>query len=362
VGNGERAGDAISVRYSAPEGYKVIIIDGGTEESGESVVEHVKTVYGKDTVVSDVINTHPDADHACGLRPILRQLPVERLWLHGVWHHATEITKFFGDARWTADGLERKIRGEYPVIGDLLDIAAERGIPAYEPFVGRKIGPFTVLSPTEQTYLRLVPQFRKTPDANVALLKQEGMWLGAPKIGLLSALLEKAVDAVSNWIPERWDVELLKEGGITAAENESSVVLFGDFGAHKVLLTGDAGVNALHWACINARALGIDISSANLIQVPHHGSRRNVAPSVLNQIVGPAMPWGVTPIKKAIVSAPKDDAKHPRKMVLNAFLRRGATVGSTQGSLYRYSFGMPDRSGMVPASVFGFFDKVEAYD
>lgn len=62
------------------------------------------------------------------------------------------------------------------------------------------------------------------------------------------------------------------------------------------------------------------------------------------------------------MSAPKDDAKHPRKMVLNAFLRRGAPVRSTQGSLYRYSVGMPDRPGMVPAEVFGFFDRVEAYD
>jgi glyoxylase-like metal-dependent hydrolase (beta-lactamase superfamily II) len=177
VGNGERAGDAISVRYSAPEGYKVIIIDGGTEESGESVVEHVKTVYGKDTVVSDVINTHPDADHACGLRPILRQLPVERLWLHGVWHHATEISKFFGDSRWTADGLERKIRGEYPVIGDLLDIAAERGIPAYEPFVGRKIGPFTVLSPTEQTYLLPIPM---KPSVCNGMIAPRDSWMMPP--------------------------------------------------------------------------------------------------------------------------------------------------------------------------------------
>ena len=67
-------------------------------------------------------------------------------------------------------------------------------------------------------------------------------------------------------------------------------------------------------------------------------------------------------IKKAIVSAPKDDEKHPRKMVLNAFTRRGAGVHSTQGIKFRYHSGMPARLNETDAQVFGFFDKVEAYD
>jgi beta-lactamase superfamily II metal-dependent hydrolase len=125
-------------------------------------------------------------------------------------------------------------------------------------------------------------------------------------------------------VPEKWDVELLKENGITAAENESSTVLFGDFGETKILLTADAGVNALYWASNYAQTAGLDIMGASLVQVPHHGSRRNVSPSVLDRIVGPKLPKNAPRTKRAIVSAPKDDANHPRKMVLNAFLRRGA--------------------------------------
>jgi len=50
-------------------------------------------------------------------------------------------------------------------------------------------------------------------------------------------------------------------------------------------------------------------------------------------------------------------------MVLNAFLRRGAGVRSTQGSRYRYHSGtMPERPNEVRAEPFDFFDKVEAYD
>jgi len=55
---------------------------------------------------------------------------------------------------------------------------------------------------------------------------------------------------------------------VTAAENETSVVLWGDFGPTKALLTADAGVNALTWACDYAAGQGIDIQTARLVQVP----------------------------------------------------------------------------------------------
>ena len=39
--------------------------------------------------------------------------------------------------------------------------------------------------------------------------------------------------------------ETLREGGITAAENESSVVLYGQIDGRNILLTADAGLRAL---------------------------------------------------------------------------------------------------------------------
>src|SRR4029077_11701446 len=67
------------------------------------------------------------------------------------------------------------------------------------------------------------------------------------------------------------------------------------------------------------------------IQIPHHGSKRNVGPNILDRIVGPKlMAQNLT--KSAIVSAAPDGApKHPSKRVVNAFMRRGANVLATQG-------------------------------
>jgi len=364
VGDSSKAGDAIVARYGINGQYEVVIVDGGTEESGAALVEHVKSVYGVKTIIKHVVSTHPDMDHASGLRTVLKELPVENLWIHGLWHHANDILAFFEDKRWTIDGLQKAIRGEYPVVDELITIAIGRKIRISEPLVGSMIGAFRVLSPTRYVYDRLVPQFRRTPAADVDLLGHQNMYLGeSMKQSMFSLALGKVLEKTVAWVDEAWGFELLKEGGITAAENETSVVLWGDFGTSKVLLTGDAGANALAWSCDHAASLGIDIQTAELVQVPHHGSRRNVSPSILDRVLGPRLPSGSMEKRKGIVSAPKDDANHPRKMVLNAFLRRGTGVRSTQGQQYRFHSGtMPSRANEVAAVPFGFFNKVEAYD
>ncbi len=362
VGEASKAGDAITIRYGVPGQYKIMVIDGGTEDSGQAIVNHIRTVYGLGSVITDMISTHPDGDHCSGLRTIMRELPVERLWIHGLWYHAETMLELFADQRWTTQGLANAIRKEYPLVDEIISLAFEKGVAVYEPFAGEKIGPFTVLSPNRDAYRHLVPQFRKTPECNVDLLKVRNIWLGDGQKNILTALLKSLAEAAVNWIPESWAGERLQEGAVTAAENESCTVLYGDFDGSGILLTADAGVMALNWACENAIAMGIDITQAKLIQVPHHGSRSNVTPSLLNRLIGPILPPNTPETKKAIVSAPKDDAKHPRKMVLNAFKRRGVGVRSTQGSRYRYHNNMPSRATEKSAEVFEFFSQVEAYD
>jgi len=360
VGDASKAGDAITVRYQTAWGYEVMVIDGGTDDAGENLVAHIERHYGADTVIAHVVNTHPDTDHACGLRAVLKRFAVQNLWLHGVWHHAAEMLPYFADKRWTPQGLSAAIRKQYSVVEELIDLAQAQGTTIHEPFQGEQIGPFTVLSPARWSYLRLVPQFRKTPDVDAEALKAESMWLGTKyQVGMLKALWERAVD----WIGESWHSELLREDPITAAENETSVVLYGLFGDFSALLTADAGINALTWAANYADGQGIDLSTVSLIQVPHHGSRSNVAPSILDRLLGPIQPEGSPNRRTGIVSVPKDNASHPRKMVMNAFRRRGTPVCKTQGVYFRkYSSGMPDRPTEVSAVPFGFFYQVENYD
>src|SRR5438477_6112421 len=97
VGQGERSADAIALRIadpSAPSGQRVMVIDGGTQDSGEQLVDHVQSYYGTKHV-DYVVLTHPDADHASGLTVVLDKLNVGTLVMHKPWEHANEIRSMF---------------------------------------------------------------------------------------------------------------------------------------------------------------------------------------------------------------------------------------------------------------------------
>jgi beta-lactamase superfamily II metal-dependent hydrolase len=362
VGEASKAGDAIVVRYGTPDNYELMLVDGGFEKTGETIVSHLKKYFGDNVSLNHIVLTHSDIDHASGLREVLREIPVAALWLHIPWLLSRDALHLFEYNGWTVDSLSARIRQEYDVIGDIVDIAIEKEIPMYYPFQGVNIGPFRVLTPRKATYLHLLPQFDRTPAPDQQALEKLNIWVGKGQ-GVLAKLFEKAVAKVQSWVAEDWDTERLKDGGNSGASNESSVVLYGDFGdGRRVLLTGDAGVEALSWAADYADACQLPLQQFSFVQIPHHGSRRNVGPTILNRVLGPKVLQGTEPRFTAFVSAPAEDDTHPRKMVLNAFLRRGAKIVTTQGSSAIHYGGFPRREDYQGASFVEFSSKVEAYD
>jgi hypothetical protein len=362
VGDGSRAGDAIVVRYGDLDNYKVMLIDGGTSATGEAIVLHLRRYFGEDVELEHILLTHSDGDHASGLREVLKEIPTKNVWMHVPWLLAREVVHLFADPKWTADGLEKNIKGNYDILAEIFDLAVEANAKIFYPFEGSRVGPFTVMSPQKQVYLHLLPQFDKTPDPDKELIEGAGMWLG--KANAITTLIEKTIAAVTSWVEETWVGERLKDGGVTSASNESSVVLYGNLGVGggRILLTGDAGVNALRWAAEYATANGKPIQNFNFVQIPHHGSRRNVGPTALNTLIGPILPEGTEGKFEAFVSAPADDSKHPRLIVKNAFIRRGGRVITTAGSSKIYWGGFPKRAGYSTAVPEQFSAKVENYD
>lgn len=362
VGDASKAGDAIVVRYGSEASFKLMTIDGGTQDSGENLVAHVRQYYGSNAIIEHAVLTHSDADHASGLREILRELPVVNLWLHMPWLAAATARPYFANNNWTDEGLAKSLRKEYDIIDEIVSLALEQKTNLYQPFAGKNIGPFKVLSPYEYAYPLLLPQFDRTPDPNQAALERVGWWIGKQPSRFMKALASLTESAAQNWVKETWSYERLKDGGQTGASNESSVVMFGDFGpGRRILLTGDAGVIGLTLAKRYAESIGLDITKPNCIQIPHHGSRSNVGPTLLNQLIGPIKLEGSAPHFYAYCSVPVDDRKHPRKMVLNAFTRRGAEVLLTQGNRKVFWGGFNPRPGYESASGFPFSDRVEDY-
>jgi beta-lactamase superfamily II metal-dependent hydrolase len=350
VGDGERSGDAIAVRFGSlndPLQQYVVVIDGGFTDTGMELVTHIKKFYNT-AHVNLVISTHPDSDHAAGLSVVLSELTVSQLWMHKPWEHTEDIAKMFKDGRVTDESVEEKLRKSLEDARELEKVANRLKIPIVEPFTG--VSAFdnrvVVVGPSQKYYESLLPDFRCTPEAKAASTFTQ----------LIRALTEKA-----GKVFESLGVETLRdEGDPTSAENNTSVITLIRPGDGKALLfTGDAGIPALTQAADILDASGIGANVATFIQVPHHGSRRNVGPTILNRLVGPKLSQEAK-LKTAFVSASKDGApKHPARKVTNAFRRRGAPVIATQGSTKLHlSSDAPDR-GWAPATPLPLYTEVD---
>lgn len=351
VGDGERSGDAISLRYDLGNGMVIHVVDGGTQDSGKALCDHIDSYYDKPKMIHHVVLTHPDDDHSSGLREVIQRFQIGSLWMNRPWKYAAELVDSFKDARWTAESLVKRLRKDYPILAELEETAIKRGIPINDAFQGAQIGAFRVMAPTKKRYLQIVPLFSRTPQP--AADKAAGT---ASIKGILAELAKSTI----SWIKETWNVETLEEGGTTSESNESSVVQLASIDGKRLLLTGDAGVISLNEAADYAALAGVALPGLRFMQIPHHGSRHNVSPSLLNRWIGAPVQSGQKRDLTAYASAAKNDPNHPRKKVTNAFLRRGAFVLSTKGEPIRHQHDMPDRKGWTAATSMLFSDNVES--
>ena len=352
VGDAGKSGDAIALRVgnlAIPSEQGVVVIDGGFQPSGETLVKHIRDYY-KTNRVDLIVSTHPDGDHNSGLTAVLEQMDVKQLWMHKPWEHTDGTADLFRNGRVTDAGVRASLRRSLEDAVDLESLARSKSIPIVEPFAGYQAegfgATFTVLGPSREYYESLLPGFRSTPAP-------------AQSTGLFQRALQGAQEVVQR-VAEDWGYETLADDGETSPENNSSVILLVSFGDDLLLFTGDAGIPALTAAADQLEASGFAAANIKFIQVPHHGSKRNVGPTVLNRLLGPKLATDER-LRTAFVSAAQDAApKHPAKKVLNAFRRRGAPVHGTDdgNARWHHSTDAPART-WGPSTPHPFYSEVD---
>lgn len=334
----DSSGDAITIRVVQNGVQTISIVDGGYSDCGTKIVEHVRKHYGNPPSIQNVILTHPDGDHAAGLKKVLTELTVERLWMNRPWLYAEFLIKYYPTYN-NLDRLRARLKSQYPNVRDLEDIAVERGILIEEAFQGTRIGHFTVMSPTFEGFLGLVlrdDDRAEEPDGSVSDKIEKAWW-------------SKVATGMRNLLAAIWGEENLpvKE---TTPRNEMSVVQYADLLGVKVLLTADAGHEAMSSFVDYAPSVGLVLPGIDRFQVPHHGSRRNVSSEMLDKVLGPKRTSsGEYNEFAAIISSAKKDVHHPKKAVVRAMIHRGGKVITTEGSDIRTGLNAPAREGWGPA-------------
>ena len=343
VGQESRSGDAIAIRWGNLHGsrqeQRVVIIDGGFQESGEHLVKHVRDYYQTDRVDA-AISTHPDQDHISGLHVVLDELSARQLWIHKPWIHNQGLADKFEDGRVTDSSLGRRLRENLDTACSLVVKAEEKHILVVEPFAGLSLDDdyeLCVLGPTQSFYERLIPQFDGMPK---------------PKVRAIVDMLEEVARTTrkaAKRIFSTWGNDELDDDDTTSAKNNTSVITALNIEGDLLLFTGDAGVTALTHAAdrLESHFPGTGI---RFMQIPHHGSRRNVGPTILNRMIGCPVREGEARDITAIAStATSGEPKHPRKSVMNAFTHRGVKTLATRGrTIYHHKNGIR-RSGWSQA-------------
>lgn len=355
IGVSEETKDATAIcfRWKNPDGnYTVGVFDGGISTYGVTLKNHLNTYYfnGEDDKTIDfVICSHPHQDHAAGLTEILENFNVKALYMNLPWSYRDELYDKVNDARITPESLEKRLKEKYNYITELEKITIEKDIPVYTALEGTKISDkLTILSPSKDFYLQLLVESDKTP------LEQ--------KNSILESTLNFAKEII-NKLKETWSSEQLREGESTEPDNETSTVVLGEMDEEKFLLTGDVGIRGLQNAIDYANSINMPIKdNVTIYEIPHHGGRHNVSPSILNQLLGDIVAENEETEKQSYVCSGKN-SDHPLQMVVNAFKRRGVKVYKASGSTICHHRGnMPKRDGWSSVTGIEFNPEVEEWD
>jgi beta-lactamase superfamily II metal-dependent hydrolase len=284
-----------------------ILIDGGKTGDAETVLAFLKKRGIK--FLDHIVCSHPHEDHVGGLVGVVQSKEIDfgQAWVHLPWNHIDRNTlaAALAKSEATAKKVVNIIRASVQTSQDLVNAITARGKTVLEPFKGQQIGFLFVCGPSKEFYEQLLKEFtdfeklKSMEEAIAANERQnllETLWEGTTLLGRQMEYKETGLGQAP-----------------TEPENNSSTILWMKQGEDALLFTADAGVEAF-----DAARQAYNIGALRWMQIPHHGSRRNVN----EELIAYFKP------KTAYVSA-DGTKKHPRRAVVNAFKAVGAEVFST---------------------------------
>ena len=346
VGSEKKSGDCLALRFGDLENgcqnQTVIIVDGGYGCTWKDTLKpHLQKYYnceydGK-LHIDLVVLSHPDQDHVSGLVEMAKDPEVEigLVMMHRPWKELTP--SWFKDGRITKDSLKERLGEAFEKAKELADISRTCNVKLLDvgPISIKNGALITILGPSKEFYKTCIANCEKTPEQN-----------------------ENVEDLPQTQASKgNMEYELYVEGKITwddtettSSINESSLIILFEYEKVKILLTGDAGKEGLRQAIKYAQENNIRLDDCSIIKMPHHGSRKNVDPAIIDAFVGS---------KSVYYSCASDDlGHHPSQRLINLMNEKGFVQLSTSGSTLHWGVNAPDR-GWKSASIFRSFPQIE---
>lgn len=339
VGNSKKGGDAILIRlYDKDDNPTVIVVDGGYSDNGQEILDYL-TNCGLDKI-DLVVNTHPDMDHISGLITIFKDedIKIGKLLMNRPWRDANLKISYFEDGRITEKSLNKRLTDSFKQAYQLeqlaIDKIGENNI--VHPVRGNAyFDVLTILGPSTELYRKHLLASDKTPTISFS----DSMRVFSKKV---LRFVRYVKGTFIGWI----------DGENTSDINETSMVMALSLPGYKFLFTGDVGKDGLKESLDYYETFeGCQAKDFTHLQIPHHGSRKNLNPSLIRRI-------GATTY---YVSCPPDGFSegHPSKRLINKIkqIYPGAYIYYTKNGWLSHFKDL--QIGGSPADSYPVFDEID---
>jgi hypothetical protein len=281
-----RHGDCLWLEYGEADRPCRILIDGGPGFAYAVLRERIARLAPEQRYFDLVVVTHIDGDHIEGVIKMLRDRALG-LSVHAIWFNGSpQIATIPVEGAMLAYG---GVQGEY--LGKLI---RELKIPWNVPFGGKAAtAGATVELPCSARVVLLSPmldqlvRLRRSWDAELAKAGVAPDATEAEMARLAAIIRLRPPQAFAG--PSVPDVDALAAQPFeadSAIANGSSIALLFEFGGKRLLLLGDAfsDVIAAQLDMLLANT-GEKLLHADLVKLPHHGSRANLGPSLMEKLM-----------------------------------------------------------------------------
>ncbi len=306
-------GDCLLVEYGEGERVYRILIDGGVGRTYDVLRAHLLEIPEADRHVDLMVITHVDADHIEGVVRLLTDtslhLRIDDVWFNGYEHLTEGAPLNFGGVQGEyASALIEKRRFPWNAAakGRALCVPDKGPPPVFELPGGMTL---TLLSPTPD-------KLAKMADAWEDEVRKAGLHPDAPKEAL------EHLETTGKRLLYRFgddagpDVEELARAAYkpdTSPANGSSIAFLAEYNDKRILFGADAYAEVL--VSTIERLLEMrsqDKLMLDAFKLPHHGSRANVSPRLL-ELVQASM---------VLVSTNGDRFSHPDEEAIARICKR----------------------------------------
>lgn len=301
-------GDCIWIECGDPDAPRRILIDGGaTGTYKRSLQRKLEKLGDKERIFELLVVTHIDGDHITGILDLLKDNEIgfraKDVWFNGYRHLPDEEISTLGP-------VQGEMLTDYLVRpGIRWNAAFDKGavvVPNSGQLPRRELEGnvyLTVLSPTLEDLARLKPKWEDEVvkaglDPNA---KRPEEVETAPEVELLDASLPDVDELCA--IPFSED---------NSEANGTSIALLLEFEGHRLLLAGDAHPSVVRDSVHRLQKGKLHIAACKL---PHHGSKANVAPGLLQSL----------DCKTYVFSTNGAYFKHPDREAVARVIKCGAT-------------------------------------